>query len=315
MIADEANEVIVSAASAWEIATKYRLGKLPEAEAVATNVAGCIADEGFEALAISVADAERAGRLPGHHRDPFDRMIIAQALRHELAIVSVDATLDRYGGQPLGERAFDCRPAIGAGAGPSHNAPREAEKTAPGRRTMKLGMFMHPIQDFRRGYHTLLKEDFEIIKCADAVGFDEVWLGEHFALPSEPIQSPLMLFAALVPQTERIKFGSGVLCLPYQHPAIVAGQAAQFDHISEGRFLMGIGPGATPPDFEMFRSPTSTAYGDAVESHRHDHGIWPRTRPTSSTASTGTSRLQGQTCCPTSASAPWASPTSSPIRR
>ena len=97
VIADEANEVIVSAASAWEIATKYRLGKLPEAEAVAANVAGSIADEGFQALAISVADAERAGRLPGIHRDPFDRMIIAQALGHELAIVSIDAQFDRYG--------------------------------------------------------------------------------------------------------------------------------------------------------------------------------------------------------------------------
>ena len=97
MVADEANEILVSAASAWEIATKYRLGKLPEAEAVATDVVGCIADEGFEALAISVADAERAGRLPGIHRDPFDRMIIAQALGHDLAIVSVDATFDRYG--------------------------------------------------------------------------------------------------------------------------------------------------------------------------------------------------------------------------
>ena len=63
-IGNESNEIVVSAASAWEIATKYRLGKLPEAEAVATDVAGCIADEGFEALAISVADAERAGRLP-----------------------------------------------------------------------------------------------------------------------------------------------------------------------------------------------------------------------------------------------------------
>ena len=97
VIADETNEIIVSAASAWEIATKYRLGKLPEAEAVATNVAGCIADEGFDALAVSVADAERAGRLPGIHRDPFDRMLIAQALRHELVTVSIDATFDRYG--------------------------------------------------------------------------------------------------------------------------------------------------------------------------------------------------------------------------
>ena len=144
---------------------------------------------------------------------------------------------------------------------------------------MKLGMFMHPIQDFRRGYHTLLKEDFEIIKCADAVGFDEVWLGEHFALPSEPIQSPLMLFAALVPQTERIKFGSGVLCLPYQHPAIVAGQAAQFDHISEGRFLMGIGPGATPPDFEMFKITDLDRMEMLVESIDMIHGIWASDPP------------------------------------
>ena len=97
VIADEANDIVVSAASAWEIATKYRLGKLPEAEAVASDVAGCIAGEGFEGLAISVADAERAGRLPGIHRDPFDRMLIAQALRHDLWIVSVDAVFDRYG--------------------------------------------------------------------------------------------------------------------------------------------------------------------------------------------------------------------------
>ena len=96
-IADEANDIVVSAASAWEIATKFRLGKLPEAEAVASDVAGCIADEGFEGLAISVADAERAGRLPGIHRDPFDRMLIAQALRRDLCIVSVDAEFDRYG--------------------------------------------------------------------------------------------------------------------------------------------------------------------------------------------------------------------------
>ena len=97
VIDDEANEIVVSAASAWEIATKYRLGKLPEAEAIATDVAGCIADEGFEELSISVADAERAGRLPGIHRDPFDRILIAQALGRDLAIVSIDATFDRYG--------------------------------------------------------------------------------------------------------------------------------------------------------------------------------------------------------------------------
>ena len=97
LIADESNEIVVSAASAWEIATKHRIGKLPEAGGVAADVAGYIAGQGFEALAIGVADAERAGRLPEIHRDPFDRMLIAQALRRELAIVSIDRTFDRYG--------------------------------------------------------------------------------------------------------------------------------------------------------------------------------------------------------------------------
>ncbi|MYD96223.1 MAG: type II toxin-antitoxin system VapC family toxin [Gammaproteobacteria bacterium] len=96
-IADEANGILVSAASAWEIATKFRLGKLPEGEALAVDVAGHITEQGFEELAIGVADAERAGRLPGPHRDPFDRMLIAQALARDLTIVSTDAVFDRYG--------------------------------------------------------------------------------------------------------------------------------------------------------------------------------------------------------------------------
>ena len=78
-IADEGNDILVSAASAWEITTKHRLGRLPEGATAALDVAASIANQGFEGLAISVADAERAGRLPGPHRDPFDRMLIAQA--------------------------------------------------------------------------------------------------------------------------------------------------------------------------------------------------------------------------------------------
>ena len=96
-IADEANDIAVSAASAWEIATKYRLGRLPEGEVVAMDIVGSIAGQGFEELTISVADAQRAGRLPGPHRDPFDRMLIAQALAYDLVTVSVDTVFDRYG--------------------------------------------------------------------------------------------------------------------------------------------------------------------------------------------------------------------------
>ena len=95
------NPVFVSAASAWEIATKYRIGKLPEAARVALDVAGVIADQGFEELPITVADAERAGRLPGPHRDPFDRMLAAQAIGRNLALVSKDTVLDQYAVQRL----------------------------------------------------------------------------------------------------------------------------------------------------------------------------------------------------------------------
>ena len=96
-IADAADTVFVSAASAWEITTKHRIGKLAQAEAVAFDVTGAIAGQGFKELAITVDDAARAGQLPGIHRDPFDRMLIAQALARNLPIVSVDRAFDGYG--------------------------------------------------------------------------------------------------------------------------------------------------------------------------------------------------------------------------
>jgi len=97
LIADESHDIIVSAASAWEIATKYRLGKLALPAPAAFDVAGAISDQGFLELPISVRDAEHAGRLPGPHRDPFDRMLIAQAVSRGLVLVSRDEALDRYG--------------------------------------------------------------------------------------------------------------------------------------------------------------------------------------------------------------------------
>ena len=95
-IEDEANDVLVSAASAWEITTKHRLGKLPEADHVALDVAATIASQSFEELPISVDDAGRAGRLPGPHRDPFDRVLVAQALARDLVVVSTDPVFDGY---------------------------------------------------------------------------------------------------------------------------------------------------------------------------------------------------------------------------
>ena len=96
-VEDPDNDVIVSAASAWEIATKHRIGKLSEAAVVAQDVAGAIASQGFEELPITVEDAERAGGLPGPHGDPFDRMLIAQAVARGLVLVSIDRVFDKYG--------------------------------------------------------------------------------------------------------------------------------------------------------------------------------------------------------------------------
>jgi PIN domain nuclease of toxin-antitoxin system len=89
--------VLVSAASAWEIATKHRLGKLPRAGDVAVDVAGCIRAQGFASLSVTVAHGQRAGALPGFHRDPFDRMLIAQAILEDCVLISNESIFDRYG--------------------------------------------------------------------------------------------------------------------------------------------------------------------------------------------------------------------------
>ena len=97
VIDDADAEVFVSAASAWEISTKFHIGKLPEAEFVVADVLASIAGEGFRPLAVTVHHAQRAGALGGSHRDPFDRMLIAQALVDDLALVSNEAIFDMYG--------------------------------------------------------------------------------------------------------------------------------------------------------------------------------------------------------------------------
>ena len=93
---DDNNEVLVSAALAWEITTRHRLGKLPSADLIAADVPGAIADQDFQELPITVAEAARAGALPGPHRDPFHRMLIAQALSRNLVLISNESIFDSY---------------------------------------------------------------------------------------------------------------------------------------------------------------------------------------------------------------------------
>ena len=88
--------VFVSAASAWEITTKWRIGKLDGAEAVALDVDGAIQRQGFTPLSVSVSHAEHAGRLAMEHRDPFDRMLIAQARLEGLTIATNDQAFEPF---------------------------------------------------------------------------------------------------------------------------------------------------------------------------------------------------------------------------
>ena len=82
--------VLVSAASAWEICTKVRIGKLPTAHELCEDFLGFVTRHGFEALAITVEHGRLAGQMAGAHKDPFDRMLAAQALTEGVAIVTND---------------------------------------------------------------------------------------------------------------------------------------------------------------------------------------------------------------------------------
>ena len=96
-IEDSTNEVYVSAASAWEVTTKHRLGKLPGAGPLAVDFAREIEQQGFLPLDVTLPHGQDAGSLPGPHRDPFDRMLIAQARHERMALVSNEAIFDAYG--------------------------------------------------------------------------------------------------------------------------------------------------------------------------------------------------------------------------
>lgn len=97
IIADPDTEVFVSAASAWEIATKVRLGRLPMAEEFEANFLDDMQVAGYSLREITVEDGLRTGRLTGVHQDPFDRMIAAQALNDDIAVISADPKLDGFG--------------------------------------------------------------------------------------------------------------------------------------------------------------------------------------------------------------------------
>jgi PIN domain nuclease of toxin-antitoxin system len=97
LIADPANDILVSAASAWEIASKVRLGKFPEAEPLERRFLEAMDEAGYALLSIDIETALRAGRLVANLGDPFDRILAAQALALDIPIISKDTKLDQFG--------------------------------------------------------------------------------------------------------------------------------------------------------------------------------------------------------------------------
>ncbi len=118
---------------------------------------------------------------------------------------------------------------------------------------MRLGLFMMPLHPPGPPMHEHVEQDTAKALLAEELGFDELWIGEHFSAISEPYPSPLMFMANLLPQTKNITFATGVINLPNRHPAVVAGEIAQFDHMSKGRLIFGAGTGSLGSDYELFR--------------------------------------------------------------
>jgi alkanesulfonate monooxygenase SsuD/methylene tetrahydromethanopterin reductase-like flavin-dependent oxidoreductase (luciferase family) len=145
---------------------------------------------------------------------------------------------------------------------------------------MRLGFFMMPVHPPVRSFTDTLAEDTEKSLLADRLGFKELWLGEHFSATSEPIPSPLMFLAGLVPRTKNLRFGTGVICIPNHDPIVVAAEVAQFDHMSRGRFELGVGPGGLLSDFELFgHTDVGVRNRKVVEAVRIMQMIWSQDPP------------------------------------
>lgn len=116
---------------------------------------------------------------------------------------------------------------------------------------MRFGMFTGVYHKPGKHPTVAMRQDIEIIQQLDRLGFDEVWVGEHHSSGVSPVASPELLLAGAAERTERIKLGTGVVSLPYHHPLMVADRIVQLSHQSQGRAILGVGPGALLKDAKM----------------------------------------------------------------
>ena len=144
---------------------------------------------------------------------------------------------------------------------------------------MKLALFMMPMHNMNRDYHTTLMEDVESVVLAEALGFDEFWCGEHYTCDIEQISSPITFLAFVASKTKKMKLGTGVLPLPLYHPVMAASHVALLDHLTEGRLILGVGTGALGSDFEAFGMPEANRPEMMMDSLAIIKQIWSGSAP------------------------------------
>jgi len=118
-------------------------------------------------------------------------------------------------------------------------------------RPLRFGIFMAPFHPAGQNPTLALERDLELIVRLDELGYDEAWIGEHHSAGLEIIASPEVMIAAAAQRTRHIRLGTGVSSLPYHHPLILADRIVLLDHITRGRVMFGVGPGALPSDAHM----------------------------------------------------------------
>mgnify|MGYP006273675531 CR=1 FL=1 len=115
---------------------------------------------------------------------------------------------------------------------------------------MRLGYFTMPLHPLERNPTETLQEDRQAVILADKLGFYDAFVGEHLTDLAENVTNSMIFLATLIGETKTIKLGTGTSNLSHSHPTLIAAHAAMFDHLSKGRFIFGISPGALASDAE-----------------------------------------------------------------
>ena len=116
---------------------------------------------------------------------------------------------------------------------------------------LRFGVFLAPFHALNENPTVMFERDMELAKLLDRLGYDELWVGEHHSGGFETIAAPEIFIAAAAMVTRHIRLGTGVRSLPYTNPFMLADAMVQLDHMTRGRVMFGVGPGALPSDASM----------------------------------------------------------------